>query len=180
MVWRVAAASICAAVVGEVLEGIDAVDLAGGDEGVEAGDVLLGGVGFAPVPSKVLTVPEMAKRLRRSRFAVYLLIKKRTLPAFRALYRAGPWRFILDSGGAPRPLPHLHPREPGGVPWVTPWSVAKTLRVSARLVQTACLEGTLEARRSPRARRRARFTIAIDERTGLPLPKGTLVLPSRR
>ena len=121
----------------------------------------------------------MAARLGITRFALYLRIKKGKVPAFRALYRSGLLRILVDHGGAPRPLPQFHGREPDGVPWVEPSEVANTLRVSTRLVQAACLQGVFEAWRSPGARRRARFGIAIDEATRLPLPKGTLVPASR-
>jgi len=59
----------------------------------------------------VLTVPEMAARLRISRYGLYARIERRAVPAFRALYDSGPFRVLLGPGDIPRPLPHFGRRE---------------------------------------------------------------------
>lgn len=117
----------------------------------------------------------MAERLGISRYTLYLRIKAGQVPAFPALYEMGPQRFLIGAGGAPRALPHFHRREPHGVPWVAPEEVAWTLRVSTRLVQAACAARLLQVWRSPGGRNRARYQVAIDTLTRLPLPAETLV-----
>jgi len=127
------------------------------------------------VPPQILTVPEMAARLGISRFALYLRIKKGTVPAFRALYRTGPCRFLVGAGEVVRPLPHFHRRRAEHVPLNTPDQVARTLRISTRVVLAACAAEQIECQRSPGARVRGRFRVGIDPITLLPLPVGTVL-----
>ena len=131
----------------------------------------------APGALRVLTVPEMASRLGVSRFTLYARIRSGKLLPFKALYQSGPIRFLVTASGAPRPLPYFTQREPEKVAWVAPSKVARTLRVSTRLVQSACAASILEARRSPGARARVRYVVAVDKQTGLPMPAGKLALP---
>lgn len=132
----------------------------------------------APALPRVLTIPEMAARLRISRHTLYARVRTGALGVmpFRALYDTGPWRFVVAPNGTPQPLPHMHRRDPGDVIWVKPSDVARTLRVSTRLVRAACVTGVLEAWRSPGGRDRARFEVACDARNGLPLRAGTIIL----
>lgn len=122
---------------------------------------------------RVLRVQEVAAQLGVSRFTVYNRIKAERLPAFRALYDSGPYRFLATPTGVLRPLPHFHRRPVGDhVPWVEAAEVARVLRISTRLVLAACAAKTIAAFRSPGATRRARYRVAIDSMTRLPLPSG--------
>ena len=109
---------------------------------------------------RVATVAEVAQDLGVSAVSVYAAINSGRVPARRALGSTGPFRIFLDDSGQV-----VSPPGPSGrVRWAKPTEVATQLRVTARLVCSACVNGHIAARTLFR-----RWRVAVDAASGLPL-----------